>query len=226
MDLYFPPVIQNLPFMLEGAVVTAWLSLVTAVVGCTLGLLLALMKFRGGRIARSISSAYIEVWRNTPLLVQLFMAYFGLPALGLRLTPIQATVGVFSLNAAAFLAEIIRGGLAAVSRSQYEAAEALAFTSRQTLRHVVLPPALKAAAPGISNQFILIVLGTSIASVISTPELTFKASLLDVRIFRSFEIYLVLIAIYFVIAQALKFVMGQLTQRTFRSRKGVDIPEL
>lgn len=225
-DLYFLPVLRNLPFLLEGAWVTAWLSLVITVIGLVLGIVIALIKVLGGRILRGVANAYIEVWRNTPLLVQLFVAFFGLPSIGIRLTAIQATVLVFSLNAAAFIAEIVRGGLNSVPRSQYEAAEALAFSRAQIFRYVVLPPAFKAAAPALSNQFILIVLGTSIASIISTPELTFKASALDVQIFRSFEIYLVLICIYFIIARALMLLMGEATRRTFRTRRGVDIPQL
>lgn len=225
-DLYFLPVLRNLPFLLEGAWVTAWLSIVIASLGLVLGVAIALMKVLGGRFLRSLANAYIEVWRNTPLLVQLFVAFFGLPSVGIRMTAIQATILVFSLNAAAFIAEIVRGGLASVPRSQYEAADALAFTRAQTFRYVVFPPAFKAATPALSNQFILIVLGTSVASVISTPELTFKASALDVQIFRSFEIYLVLIGIYFVIARVLMIVMGEATRRTFRTRRGVEIPQL
>lgn len=225
-QLQFIPVLRNLDFLLEGAWVTAWISVVTALIGLSLGIVITLMKVLGGRLLRLAANAYIEVWRNTPLLVQLFVAFFGLPSLGVRLTPIQSTVIVFSLNAAAFFAEIVRGGLAAVPRSQYEAADALAFTRTQTFRHVVLPPAFKAALPALSNQFILIVLGTSIASVIATPELTFKAAALDVRLFRSFEIYAVLIVIYFLIAQGLIRLMGEATRRTFRTRRNVDVPQL
>ncbi len=224
--LYFPPVWRNLPFLLEGALLTAWISLITALLGFVIGIGIALLKLYAGAVGRLFANAYIEVWRNTPLLVQLFIFFFGLPSLGIRLTPLQATLIVFSLNAGAFIAEIVRGGIASVPRGHYEAATALAFSNRQTLRYIVMPPALKAATPALANQFILIVLGTSIASVIATPELTFRASILDTQIFRSFEIYLVLIAIYFVIARLLIILMRVVIKRSFRTTSTASVPEL
>ncbi len=154
--------------------------------------------------------AYVEVIRNTPFLVQLFIIYFGLPAAGLRVGAVPAALIGMTLNLAAYSTEIIRSGIEAVHRSQIEAGESLGFTQFQVYRHVVILPAIRKVYPALCSQFVLMMLASSICSAISTGELTAEASFVQSQSYRSFEVYLAVTAIYLVLALALRGLLALL----------------
>lgn len=205
-------------FLLDGIRVTLMLSAVTMAFGLLIGALTAAMRVYGGGIMRAISSAYVEVIRNTPLIVQLFLVFFGLPSLGVRLDAMTASLIGLTINLGAYSAEIMRAGLEAIPRSQIEAGHSLGLSGLQVFRHVIMFPALKVIYPSLTSQFVLMMLATSVVSQISTPDLFHVASIIQSRTFRDFEIYLVVAVLYLILALALRLVFVAIGQIAFGRR--------
>jgi polar amino acid transport system permease protein len=179
----------------------------------------ALGRTSGPRWLRFVIAAYVEFVRNTPFLVQVFVIFFGLPALGIRLEADTGALIAMVLNGSAYTIEIVRAGIEAVSHGQVEAAYALGLHRIQTFRSVVLPQALRAVFAPLGSQFILLMLNSSIVSVISADELTAAAQDIQSRTFRSFEVYIVVTAMYFVLSLAFSGVFQGLN-RVFFPRLG------
>jgi polar amino acid transport system permease protein len=150
--------------LLSGIWLTIKLSVLSIVLGCAFGILLASLRSINGGIVRIIVDAYVEVIRNTPFLVQLFIVYFGLPGLGFRVGADTAALIGMTINLAAYSTEIIRAGIEAVHKSQIEAGEALGFTKYQIYRHVIMVPAIAKVYPSLCSQFVLMMLASSICS--------------------------------------------------------------
>ncbi|MCF3933769.1 amino acid ABC transporter permease [Acuticoccus sp. M5D2P5] len=182
--------------IIEGLLLTLQLSAATILIGLVIGVVIAALRTGGPGPLRSIATVYVETIRNTPLLVQLFIIFFGLPSLGLRFTANEAALIGLSINLGAYSAEIIRAGIESVRKSQIEAGHALGLNGYQVFRHVVLFQALKAIYPALTSQFILLMLMTSIVSTIGANELFHQASFIDSRTFRSFEVYTAITLIY------------------------------
>jgi len=180
----------------QGCWLTLRLSAIAVAVGLAIGLLAVLAKRAAASPLRWFAESYIEVIRNTPFLVQVLFIFFGLPSLGINLTPNTAAVVALSLNLGAFSAEIIRTGIESVPRGQFEAGAALGLSPLQTFRHVVFKPALRTVYPSLSGQFVMLLLTTSIVSSISAEELTSVAQNIDSDTFRSFEVYIVAALLY------------------------------
>lgn len=180
----------------EGILLTLQLSVVTILIGFAIGVLAAAMRTSAVPLLRGVATVYVETIRNTPLLVQLFIVFFGLPSLGLRLSANEAALVGLSVNLGAYAAEIIRAGIQSVRRSQIEAGFALGLSPLQVLRHIVLFQALKAIYPALTSQFVLLMLVTSVVSTIGATELFHTASFIDSRTFRSFEVYAVITLVY------------------------------
>jgi len=194
--------------LLAGLWLTIELSVVSIVAGTVCGIVLAWLRSTGGRPVRTLVDAYVELIRNTPFLVQLFLIYFGLPAAGLRVGAVAAAIIGMTVNLAAYSTEIVRSGIEAVHRSQIEAGEALGFTPFQVFRYVVILPALQKVYPSLSSQFVLMMLASSLCSAISTGELTAAASFVQSQSYRSFEVYLAVTAIYLVLALVLRGILA------------------
>jgi polar amino acid transport system permease protein len=171
MTFYFGDLIPYAGLFLRGLGISIYVTLVGMAAGCLLGIVLYLAKTGGPRITRVLATGYIEVIRNTPLLVQLYLLYFGLPSLGLEIDPLWATLLGLTLNTAAYMAEIFRAGFSSIQLGQREAASALGLSGAQTFRHVLLVPAIRSVIPAITNQLILVFLFSSVASFISLDEL-------------------------------------------------------
>ena len=212
--------------ILAGLWLTVEISAVSIVAGTALGIVLAFLRSMAGRGVRVAVDIYVELIRNTPFLVQLFLIYFGLPAAGLRVGAVTAALIGMTVNLAAYSTEIIRSGIEAVHKSQIEAGEALGFTSVQVYRHVVLVPALQKVYPALCSQFVLMMLASSICSAISTGELTAAASFVQSQSYRSFEVYLAVTGIYLVLALALRGLLALLGLWLFgrRAARRVLVP--
>ena len=195
-------------FLLDGIRVTLLLSLVTMLAGLVIGAAGAAMRVYGGPVLRRASAAYVEIIRNTPLIVQLFIVFFGLPSLGIRLDATTASLIALAINLGAYTTEIMRAGLEAIPRSQIEAGHSLGLSGIQVFRHVVMFPALAVIYPSLTSQFVLMMLATSVVSQISTPDLFHVASIIQSRTFRDFEIYLVVAIVYLALALALRIVFA------------------
>ena len=178
---------------LELSAVSMVLSLIVAVFG-------AFARVWGPGWLRALVAAYVEFIRNTPFLVQVFMIFFGLPVIGIRLDANEGALIAMVLNGSAYTIEIVRAGIEAISRGQLEAATALGLHRLHAFRLVVLPQAIRAVFAPLGSQFILLMLNSSIVSVISADELTSAAQDVQGRTFRPFEVYIVAICIYFVLS--------------------------
>ena len=182
---------------LRGCWQTISLAAIAVVLGLVIGIVAMLAKRNPIRAVRLFATSYIEVIRNTPFLVQVMFIFFGLPSLGISLSPWTAAILALSLNCGAFAAEIIRGGVEAISKGQVEAGTALGLKPLQIFRFIVLKPALRIIFPALSGQFILVLLTTSIVSSISAEELASISQSIDAETFRSFEVYAVATGLYF-----------------------------
>jgi len=194
--------------LLAGLWLTIELSAVSIAAGTACGIVLAWLRSTGGRPLRMLVDGYVELIRNTPFLVQLFLIYFGLPAAGLRVGAVAAAIIGMTVNLAAYSTEIVRSGIEAVHRSQIEAGEALGFTPFQVFRYVVILPAIQKVYPALCSQFVLMMLASSLCSAISTGELTAAASFVQSQSYRSFEVYLAVTGIYLVLALLLRGVLA------------------
>ncbi len=193
----FGEVIKAWPALVAGAASTVWLSAVSIVLGTVVAILGATAKTLGGRIIRFVIDCYIEVIRNTPFLVQVFVIFFGLPSLGLRMSPNTAAITAMVLNFAAYAIEIIRAGIESIPKGQIDAGKALGLKPLKIFLLVVFKPALQAIYPALTSQMILLMLNSSICSAIAATELTAIAGDIQSRTFRSFEVYSVVTAMYF-----------------------------
>lgn len=182
--------------ILDGLVLTLQLSLGTIFLGFVIGILVAAVLVYSRPWAQTMARVYVEAIRNTPLIVQLFLIFFGLPSLGLRLDVITASVIALTINLGAYTAEIVRAGIESIPKSQTEAGISLGLTGPQVFRHVILVPALKNVYPSLTSQFVLMMLATSVVSQISAAELFHAGSIIQSRTFRDFEVYTVVAILY------------------------------
>lgn len=185
--------------ILAGVVLTLELTIATMLISLVIGLGVALASSGRHGMLRRAARTYVEIIRNTPLLVQIFIVYFGLPSLGIRLAANTAALVALSINLSAYVSEILRAGFASVQHTQIEAGRALGMTAGQTFRHVVLFQAVRSIYPALASQFVLLLLATSIVSSIGATELFHVASFIDSRTFRSFEAYTLITACYLVL---------------------------
>ncbi|CAB3661665.1 MAG: amino acid ABC transporter permease [Achromobacter sp.] len=212
----FASVLDYTPVLIKGIGVTVELIAFGAVAGVALGIVCAWVRTQGPRWLRVPVTAYVEVIRNTPFLIQLFFVFFGLPSLGVQLGEMQAACLAMALNLGAYSTEIIRAGIDATPKGQYEAGASLAMTRLQVFRHVVLKPALKRIWPALSSQIVIVMLGSAVCSQIAAEDLTFAANFIQSRNFRAFEVYLVTTGIYLVLAIVLRQLLRMAGRRLFR----------
>jgi polar amino acid transport system permease protein len=204
MTFDFAAVLSRWPMFVDGAIVTAQLSVAATIVGFGIGTLLAIAKRSNVRWARGAASVYVETIRNTPLLVQIFLVYFGLSSIGLKLPAITVAIAALIINVGAYATEIMRAGFDSVHKGQIEAAECLALNRRQVYWHVVLLPALERVYPALTSQFVLLMLATSVCSQISAEELTAVANFVQSDTYRPFETYALVGGLYVLLSLAMR----------------------
>ncbi len=194
------PIIDNWEIFAHGALMTLALTALGATVGTATGILGAVSRAWKLPILSSVYTVYVEAIRNTPFLVQLYFIFFGLPKLGIMLTGWEASFLSMALNLGAYSTEIIRAGVESIPKGQIEAAESLALSKWQTLKFVILRPALKNVWPALCSQIIIVMLGSAVCSQIAAQELTYAANLIQSRTFRAFEIYAFSTFMYLIMA--------------------------
>jgi len=202
----------------EAAFFTIQLSAIATVLGMLIGILGAAMKTSRNPFLYAPTAAYVEIIRNTPFLVQVYVIYFGLPSVGIRIDALTAGILSLTLYAGAYITEIMRAGINTVDRGQIEAARSLGLSPYQTFRNVILVPALAAIFPALTSQFILIMLASSVVSVISVPELTGTANDIQGNTFRSLEAFLVVAVIYLALTAAFKAIYAVIDRMLFTYR--------
>lgn len=208
--------LDSAPFLIKGAYYTVFLSLGGMFFGLLLGFGLALMRLSPLMLLRGIARIYVSFFRGTPLLVQLFMIYYGLPELGIELEPLTAALIGFSLNMGAYACEILRAAIASVDRGQWEAGASIGMTRAQIMRRAILPQAARTALPPLGNSFISLVKDTALAATIQVPELFRQAQLITARTFEIFTMYLAAALIYWILATALSYLQNRLEERVNR----------
>ncbi|MCP8894499.1 amino acid ABC transporter permease [Shinella daejeonensis] len=192
----FGPLLNYLQQFVSGLWLTLGLSFVGIFGGIALGIVCATVSTSSFVLPRLAVRIYVETMRNTPLLVQIFVIFFGLPNIGIRLSPLTSVFIALVLNNGGYVAEIVRGGIQATHRSQVEAAESLGLTYFQTLRFVILPPALEKVFTPVVSQCVLLMLSTSLVSAIGVEDLTGAAMIASSETFRTMEVYLIIAVVY------------------------------
>lgn len=203
----FDWLVGYLPILITGVAITLELIAVGAIVGVSLGIACAWSRSLGPKWLRPVVASYVELIRNTPFLIQLFFIFFGLPSLGLQLGELTAANIAMVVNLGAYSCEIIRAGIQATPKGQFEAGASLAMTPFETFRHVVLVPSLQRIWPALSSQVVIVMLGSSVVSQIAAEDLTFAANFIQSRTFRAFEAYIVSTLIYLCLAILLRQVL-------------------
>jgi polar amino acid transport system permease protein len=213
------------PDLLRGVLLTAELTTIAIVLGSFFGTLCAVGAVSRFSFLRRMIAAYVEIIRNTPLIVQTFWLFFGLSILGARLSPIEAAATALTVNVTAYTSEIIRAGIASIHRGQIEAAQSLGLNSFQLFRDVVLPPAIEKVFPALTSQFVLMMLASSIMSQISTEELTAVAGRIQSETFRGIETYLVVAVIYVLLSLLLRFIFQGVAHFVFPRRRRMKLAQ-
>jgi len=213
VEFDFLAVLAQWPLLLQGLAWTIGLTIVSALLGGLIGVAGAWARSQGPGWLKALVGTYVELIRNTPFIVQLFFIFFGLPAMGFRLSPELASVLAMVINLGAYATEIVRAGIEATPRGQVEAAQSLALSRWQIFTRVVLPPALKKVWPALTSQVVIVMLGSAVCGQISTPELSFAANLIQSRNFRAFEAFIIGTAIYLVLSIALRRLLNWIGPR-------------
>lgn len=191
MTLDFAAVAARWPMFADGAVMTLKLAAGATLIGFVIGTLGAIARRSSVGWARRASTAYVEAIRNTPLLVQIFLVYFGLASIGLKLPAFTVALAALTINVGAYATEIMRAGFDSIHKGQLEAAECLALSRRQVYWHVVLLPAMERVYPALTSQFVLLMLASSVCSQISAEELTAVANFVQSDTYRPLETYVI-----------------------------------
>ncbi|MBI3625099.1 MAG: amino acid ABC transporter permease [Candidatus Rokubacteria bacterium] len=209
---------RGLPYLLDGAGLTIFISAVAMFFALVLGMVMAALSQVPGRLIPGLVRAYVEVFRNTPLLIQIFIVYFGLPQLGLRLSPFLSGISALVLYASAYNAEVFRAGLEAVPWGQHEAARSTGLSALQTMRYVIVPQALRISFPALGNNLVSLVKNSSLVSVIGMVDLMFVANDISFNNFRTFEIYGATAVLYVVLVLALTRALSLTERRLLQIR--------
>jgi polar amino acid transport system permease protein len=191
--------LNSLPNLMSGLGYTVLLTIISIAVGFFLGIILALGRVYGNKIINGFCVGYIELIRGTPLLVQLFIIYFGLPSIGIIFSPLQAALIGLAINSGAYQAEYLRGSIQSVESGQMIAARSLGMNKLQSIRHVILPQALRISIPAWSNEFIYLLQYSSIAYIIGVTELTAEGKFIAAHTFRYLEVFAMIAVIYLIL---------------------------
>ncbi|WP_287877680.1 amino acid ABC transporter permease [Aquitalea sp.] len=189
-----------LPVMLKGALYTLMFAVVAMVLGLLLGFVVALLRVGKVPVLSQLVAFYVSAMRGTPLLVQIFVIYYGLPGIGIELDPVPAGIIALTLNVAAYLSESLRGGIAGVDRGQWDAGLSLGFSWWQTMRYIVAPQALRLSVPSLSNSLISLIKDTSLVSVITVTELMLATKEVIAQTFQPLPLYLGAAALYWIMS--------------------------
>ncbi|AGZ28690.1 amino acid ABC transporter permease [Burkholderia pseudomallei] len=209
----FDLVVHTLPVLAKGAALTMKFAVASMVLGLIVGLLVALVRIGSNRLLSAIAQGYVSLMRGTPLLVQMFVVYYGLPDIGISLDPTAAGIFTLTLNAGAYLSESMRGAILGIGRGQWAASHSLGLTHVQTLRHVICPQALCLAVPSLGNTLISLIKDTSLVSVITVTELLRSTQEVIASTFQPLPLYLAAAAIYWVLSTLLARLQGRIETR-------------
>ena len=217
MDLDFSPVWAGLPQLLHGALVTVEITAVSLLLGCVLGLLIGIGRLNPKRrIVYRLCTAYVAAIRGTPLLVQLFIWFFGLPQFGIMLPAFACGMVGLGIYSAAYVSEIVRGAIQSVDRGQMEAARSIGLSSGQAMRSVILPQAIVRMIPPLGNEFIALIKNSALVSLLTIHDLMHEGQKIISVSYRSLEVYLAIALVYLVLTSAASYLLHRL-ERNIRA---------
>lgn len=218
--LFFELLVEHFPSFMDAMWQTVQITLFSLFFGLILGVIFGLMKVSNNKFLQSLSNAYIWIIRGTPLLVQIYFIYFGVPmATGIKLTEWQAGIITMSLNAGAYIAEIVRGGIEAVDPGQMEAARSLGLPYNKAMSKVVLPQALRTMLPSMINQFIITLKDTSLLSVIGVRELTMNGKIITANNMETIRMWGIVAIYYLVVISLLTVIANKVESKVSKSKK-------
>ncbi|OZB92950.1 amino acid ABC transporter permease [Paenibacillus sp. XY044] len=206
-------VMDNLGFLFTGAYYTLLITIVSMFFGLFIGLFTAIARLKGNRLIAGIARVYVSIIRGTPIIVQIFIIYFGLPDYGITLGPLTSAYIALSINIGAYLSETIRGAILSVDKGQTEAAMSLGLTPWQTMRKVVLPQAARAAIPPMGNTFIGILKETSLVSIVTVTELLRSAQLLIAQYYVAMPFYIAIAIMYWVMSTGFSAILNVIERK-------------
>ena len=216
MNLDFSVVLTKIPILLEGCVVTLQISFFALLLGMIFGIAGALCRISANRALNSLAFMYVWVIRGTPVMVQLFILYFGLPQLGIKLPSMVAGVLGLAINTGAYVTEIIRAGIQAVDKGQMEAALSVGMSFRPAMVRIIGPQATKICIPPLVNQFIMTLKNSSIASLVTITELFRTGEQIIYTTFRSFEVYMAVAVLYLLMNSVFMIIADRLERKMAR----------
>ena len=207
-------VINSFPLLLIGAGVTIQITVLSTAIGFVIGLIVGVARISNLRLLRMFAEVYVEFFRGTPLLVQIFLFYFALPVItGQRIDPFIAAISACGINSGAYVAEIFRAGIQSIDDGQMEAGRSLGMTWLQTMRYIIVPQAFKRVIPPLGNEFIAMLKDSSLVSVIGFEELTRRGQLIIAKTYGSFEIWMSVAVIYLVMTLTISRFVAYLERR-------------
>ncbi|WLD83010.1 amino acid ABC transporter permease [Selenomonas dianae] len=207
-------VVNSFPLLLVGAGVTIQITVLSTAIGFVIGLIVGVARISNLRVLRMLAEVYVEFFRGTPLLVQIFLFYFALPVItGQRIDPFIAAISACGINSGAYVAEIFRAGIQSVDDGQMEAGRSLGMTWLQTMRYIIVPQAFKRVIPPLGNEFIAMLKDSSLVSVIGFEELTRRGQLIIAKTYGSFEIWMSVAVIYLVMTLTISRFVAYLERR-------------
>ena len=200
-------------FFIDGLKYTIMLAFFTVIIGSVFGLLLSLMRLSKNRLLKFIGSAYVEFIRGTPLILQLYIIFYGLPFLGVVLPGFSAGIIALSMNSAAYISEIVRAGIQSVDKGQMEAARSIGMKKPMAMRYIIIPQAIKTILPALGNEFITVIKESSIVSVIGIHDLMYNADTVRGNTFRVFEPLIIAALMYFALTFGLSKILAVFERR-------------
>lgn len=209
-------IINNLPLLLQGALLTIQIAFAGCAIGITLGTILGIMYSGHHAFLRLIAATYTTLIRGTPMLIQIYFAFYALPAFGIQLPPVWAAIVAIGLNSAAYICNVIRAGIGSVGRGQIEAGKVLGLSNWQITRFIVLPQAFTVIFPALGNEFITLIKDSSLASMIGVAELTRQGSFIRSRTLDALTVYTAVALCYLILTSMLSLIMNYLEKRMKR----------
>jgi polar amino acid transport system permease protein len=198
---------------MAGAVLTVVISGIAIALGFIGGILIGMGRISSNFFIHGATTCYVEAFRGTPLLIQIFLIFFGLPSIGVYFDPIPAGILALSLNSAAYQAEIFRGGVQSISKGQMEASRAMGMTNNQTLFNVIIPQGLRNALPAYTNEFITMIKDSSLVSIIGVMELTQRGRIVIGMTFQPFVVFIFIAIMYFIMTYTTSRLLRQLERK-------------
>ena len=214
MNFNFDLIVNSFPLLLLGAVITVKITAMSVALGIVIGLFAGIARICRVKPLRFLAAVYVDFFRGTPLLVQIFLFYFAVPVItGQRIDPYVAAVGSCGINSGAYIAEIVRAGIQSIDEGQMEAGRSLGMTWTQTMRYVIVPQAIKRVIPPLGNEFIALLKDSSLVSVIGFEELTRRGQLIIAKTYGSLEIWFSVAIIYLVMTLSISRLVAYLEKR-------------